>query len=131
MFEKISLSVDVPKKMVLKHPATGLALVDKDGNEAYLELLSSNSAKGKAFETAMLNARFENREVKLTAEQLEAQRVDQLVALTTGWYLVGFDGEPMGVAFTPDNVKKFYTTPGCAGWKEKATAFVEQDKNFI
>lgn len=86
----------------ITHPVTGENLGVR------VTLLPDSDPKVKKVQRELQNRQFEKRKLKLTAEQLEAQSFELLVAAIDGWEWYGegavFEGEKP--AFTEDNVRR-------------------------
>jgi hypothetical protein len=130
-FDALALAVDKPARLLLQHPKTGLPLKDKEGKEAFIDLLSSDSDTARKQQHANANKRFAQRVRRpLTSEELDAENIDILAALTVGWHLVGLDGEALAVPFSTENAKELYAAPQLAWVREQAQAFAESRANF-
>jgi len=124
---------DVPgAKMEVEHPATGEAMRDKDGNEAYIMLQSIESDKGVKVSNKILNENLSAMQKKkgqgLSAEKTIEQTAQMLAELTENWYLVNFEGEPVEDECTQQNAKQLFLN---AKWlREQAEDFVNDLGNF-
>jgi hypothetical protein len=130
--DSMAVWVDEPEKMVIKHPVTELPLRDKEGKEAFLMLLGTDSKaahKHRREATARFLAK-RNRNTG-TPEEIDASAVEQLVALTKGWHLVNFEGEVIDHAFNEANARALYTSKQFAWLREQADAFIGDRANFL
>lgn len=123
-FDGLGLAVETPAKALLTHPINQTALVDADGKQAYVEILSYDSREAQQLAQAATNRRIKVRggagTVRLTAEELEQERVDVLAALTRGWYLLSLDGTPIADAtFTTANARELYAHPSTRWIREQ------------
>jgi hypothetical protein len=84
----------------------------KTGTGIFISLLSKDSEKARALTRSQLNRRFKvagrtRGGLSLTAEELEAESMDLLIACTKDWRGMNWNGEPMKC--TADNVRMVYT----------------------
>lgn len=118
--------------MIIIHPVTRQPLKDAKGKDAYIELYSTDS------EICRRHFREQNRRRTLpngnmrptTPEQNEADTVQLLVALTTGWYLVGMDGNHIDVPFNAQNAADLYAATSMAWVRAQVNEFVTEIANF-
>jgi hypothetical protein len=130
-FASLSLAVDKPSRMVVVHPVTQQPLRSKDGTEAYISLYSGDSAVAQRHSRAIQQRRIDMRRgAKLSVQEIEAETVDLLAALTVEWCLVGLDGEPLDVPFSEPNARELYSEPGLAWLREQVNVFVADRANF-
>jgi hypothetical protein len=125
----LSLAVDKAQRMPLLHYQSRQPLRDAEGHEAYIEIYSSDSdiarKHNRETQRRRLNMRGRGR---LSPEELEAEATDLLVALTTGWFLLTPDGEPLGLPFTAENARKVYDK---VTWiREQVDEFAADRGNF-
>src|SRR5437879_6088795 len=94
--EDLELEVDKPFRMPVLHPMNNLPMRDTEGKEAYVDVLSSDSAIAKKIRREIKTSRLQTRNPRsLTGAKLEDEDVELLAALSTGWYLVSLDGKPI------------------------------------
>lgn len=120
-FGGLAARVDVPFKVVLLHPSTDEPIVDKNGQEAFVEVLSANDSDvGRTFDKEN-RTRAQRRAMKArrASEALEDGHevsVAKCARLTTGWYLVDPDTrEPIDVECTAENALELYSAKE-TGW---------------
>lgn len=130
-FARLALATEQPRRMTIRHPATAEPLRDASGAEAYLDLLALTSAAAQKARNALQQKRIEQRVRRVTAEEVQAEAMTVLAAVTKGWHLVGLDGEPIDVPCTEAAALELYTTPGMAFIVEQATAFADAAGNFL
>ena len=130
-FAALALDTETPRRMMIRHPATGAVMRDAEGREAYLDLLSLSSATAQKARSAVQQKRIDSRvrTVSLTDAVQEAMHV--LAACTKGWHLVGLDGAALDVPCTPDTAHELYTTPGLRFVADQATDFADAAGNFL
>lgn len=130
-FAAIGLAVDKSSRMTIIDPFKRQPIRDKDGNEAYIDLLSKDSRVAKKHEAAAVQRRLNMRgRMKLTQQELEAERLDLIAALTTGWYLLDFDGNQMNVPFSEQSARELYADPGMAWLYEQADEHASDRGNY-
>lgn len=119
-FGGLAAHVDAPFRVVLLHPSTDEPIVDKKGQEAFVEVFSgSDSEKARAFDKEQRN-RAQRRAMKarraadVIDDHLEIS-VAKCARLTVGWYLVDPDsGEPIAFDCNEDNAAELYAAPETA-----------------
>lgn len=130
-FAGLEISVDTAQRMVLVHPTSRQPLRDPDKNEAYIDLYSSDSEAARQHTRAIQRRRMAMRgRGKIAPEELEAEAVELLAALTTGWRLVSLDGQPIDVPFSIENARDLYSAPSLAWIKEQVDEFAADRGNF-
>lgn len=122
---------DKPFKLEFEHPVTraplgcGVMMIGKDSAIAKAHV--RKNANEQLRKNAMRSKRGKDSDVP-TIEEIESAGTDLLVACTTGiWGDLQVDGEPL--AYSPDNVRAFYTRFGWA--KEQADETFGNLENFI
>lgn len=130
-FARLALDTETPRRMTIRHPATGEPLRDDQGREAYLDLLSLSSAVAQKARAAAQQKRIDQRLRRVTIEDTEAEAMSVLAACTRGWHLVGLDGAEIVVPFSAEAVAELFTTPGLRFVAEQATAFADAAGNFL
>lgn len=130
-FSGMALPVDKPARMTIVHPINRQPLRDKDGNEAYIELYSGDSDAARKHERSVARRRLAMRgRLKLTPEEIEAEGVELLSAITAGWRLAALDGSPLDVPFTPDNARELYSDNAMSWLREQVNEFTADRGNF-
>ncbi|MFO0271362.1 MAG: hypothetical protein ACK53W_12610 [Gemmatimonadota bacterium] len=114
--------------MDVLHPITQERLVDPETGEAVsLRLAGIDSERYRAHVRRSTNRRIQNRSRKVTAEDIEAEALDLLVAVTLGWTGIDLDGKPL--PYSAANAKTLYTR--CPWMREQADVFVGDRANFF
>lgn len=89
----------------LRHPT------ERTPMGAYITVLGKDGTVFRRLERTQTNRRLteaaRTRDLALKAEEIEADRLDLLVACTKGWEGILKNGEP--IPFSPENVRKLYT----------------------
>jgi hypothetical protein len=125
----LSLDVEKPQRMPLLHYQTRQPLRGPNGEEAYVDLYSSDSDIARRHNRETQRRRLNMRgRGKLTPEELEAEATDLLVALTAGWSLVALDGSMLGLPFSAQNARVVYDK---VTWiREQVDEFAADRGNF-
>jgi hypothetical protein len=130
-FAGLGLATDVASRMPIMHPITGQPLRHADtGAEAFIELLSSDSAVARRVDRATSDKRLRSRARRLTAEELEGDRMEKLAKLTRGWSLVRLDGGALDVPFSEGTARELYAEPSMAWLRDQAQAWVDDLGNY-
>ena len=117
--------------MVVVSPLTRQPLRDAKGNEAYIEHYSSDSEIACKHQRAVQRRRLAMRgRAKITPEELEAEAVDILAALTTGWHLVDLKGNVIDLPFSQENARELYSNPAVSWLREQLDESTADRANF-
>lgn len=112
-------------ELQLTHPQSGVPLAGR------ITLLGQDSQAWEDKLRELLKARVarlqRNRKNVASVEELEADAVEQLVAVTQGWSGLSFAGE--AYAYTAENARKLYT--GYPWIREQAYEAVNDRGNFL
>lgn len=130
-FAALALDTETPRRMTIRHPATGEPLVDAAGVSAFLDLLSLTSAPAQRARNRIQQRRIDSRARRVTVEEAEAEAMQVLAACTVGWHLVGLDGSVIDVPCSPEAALELYTTPGLRFVADQATIFADNAGNFL
>lgn len=130
-FGGLALEVDAAARMVINHPSTGMPIKDAEGNEAYIELHSSDSeiARKSQRDITTGRLRMRNRDA-IDAARLEREGTELLADLTAGWNLLSPDGDKIDVPFSRANAIELYSDRHMAWIREQVDAFVANRANF-
>lgn len=118
--------------MTVLHPTTGVALAQSDGSPVTLILSGEDSERFRRADRANRNKRLarqqQGRQIRVSTEELDAESLGLLVAVTLGWSGVALDGDT-DLVFSAENATKLYTS---FPWlREQANAFVVDRANFL
>lgn len=130
-FAGLALAVDKPSRLELRRPDDNSLLMDKDGNVAYIDLLSTDSTKAKAFEKQVFARRQRAGTKNPSADEIEATVVERDAELTAGWYLVGLNGEHIDVPCNKQNAMELYREPATAWIRDLVRDYMNERGNFI
>lgn len=130
-FASLALDTETPRRMTIRHPATGETLRDEQGREAYIDLLALSSAAAQKARAAIQQRRIDQRARRVTVEDAETEAMTVLAACTKGWHLVGLDGVAIDVPFSAEAASELYTAPGLRFVAEQATVFADSAGNFL
>lgn len=132
-FAGLSIPVDEAARLELMNPKSNTVLRDLDGKACYVDLLSADSPVAKDHErrvsARLTSSRRSGR--GYPPEEMEADGVELLARLTTGWYLVNFDGLPLDIKFSLENARLFYAQPGMQWARRQVNSFVADVANFV
>lgn len=107
----------------------GVVLRDAEGNaKMVIILLGADSEQFRKAQNRNLNKRLAKRNVKMTAEELEAETVDLLAGVTVGWEgFLGTDEQP--IPCNRQNAVALYTKYPFI--REQADRFINERGNFL
>lgn len=112
LFASLAARVDEGFKVRLINPATGKTIKDKDGKEAFIEVLSGDSAAAEAFDRERQKKANDAAAMSLLSGTQEDDEVPETVAkvaaLTKSWHLVDLSGEVIDVPCTRENALMLY-----------------------
>jgi hypothetical protein len=140
-FGKLGVTTDKPSRMTIIAPGEVDPLIDKDGNEAYIDFLPWDSEAGRKFDQDQQReqvrkgfrqrSRAEQRADLESIDQIKAQ-AERLAALTTGWYLLDFDGQPLpDMDFSKATALELFSAPELGWLHRQAWVFVGNERNFM
>lgn len=130
-FAGLALETDNPARMTIRHPKTNLPLRDAAGNEAYIDLLSSDSEAAVKAKRSVTNGRLAMRNrTKITSERLESEAAEILASLTKGWHLIALDGSPIDLPCNHQNAIDLYSAPQMVWLREQVDEFTSDRANF-
>lgn len=120
--------------MPLMDPVTELPILgkDEDGNEqpVRIKLLGMDAPTIKAKEREFMNRRLMKNKVRVgSAEQLEGEAIEMLVACTQSWE--GFTRSGAVWPCTPANARELYSKPEWAFIREQVNRFIGERANFL
>lgn len=132
-FGSLSGAASSPFRVVLIDRISGKPLVDTEGKEAYIDVLSAQSEVGRKFDRERTQAANRRAIVGLnTEEDTLAENIDKLAKLTVGWNLVDpVSKEALNVPVSVEAAKAFYTLPGAFHFYVQAWVGANEPTNFI
>lgn len=130
-FAKLALDTETPRRMTIKHPATGEPMVDSTGAEAYLDLYSLNSRRAQKVRAGIQQRRIDARMRRVTLQEVEEEALAILAACVAGWHLVDLSGETIDVALSEAAAQELFSTDGMRYLVEQATVFADTAGNFL
>ena len=117
-FAAMAADVTTPYRVELRDPRTDMVLRDPDGDAAYIDVLSTDSAAAREFEKGKrkdLRQRImRSRTGALDASDQIEDNIALLALLTVSWRLVDLRGEIIDLPCTPENAAELYSEPGLA-----------------
>lgn len=130
-FAGLELSVEKPFRLVLVHPVTRQPLRDAEGKEAYIEHYSGDSEAARKHQRSVTRRRLAMRgRAKLTPEEIEAEAIELLAALSTAWNLLDLNGGKIDVPFTQENARELYANPAVGWLREQLDESASDRANF-
>jgi hypothetical protein len=130
-FAALELDTAKPGRMVILHPVSRQPLKDAEGNEAYVDIYSSDSEIARKYDRKVFRARLNMRgRGKVQPEQLEAEAVGRLAALSTGWHLLDLQGNAIDVPFSESNAEALYANSRVAWLREQLDEYTTDRENF-
>ncbi len=129
-----ALAIDVTQsvKVSLLNPKTRQPIRDADGNEAYIELVSLDSPEVLAVQKVAKNKRLKARgRVTMTADELDAELAETLIAATKSWNLISLDGKALNVELTPITARTVYTDARFAWIREQVSEALDDRATFL
>jgi hypothetical protein len=130
-FSGLELEVEAPFRLTLLHPVTRQPMRNGDGKNAYIDHYSADSEIARKHQRTVQRRRLAMRgRLKITPEELEAEAVDILAALTVGWYLVDLKGNVIDLEFSQDNARELYSNPAVGWLREQIDESTADRANF-
>ncbi len=137
-FAGLGLAVTEARRMPILHPATRDPMFDENGDPAYIDLMSADSAEAKKHERVVTQRRLDiaaakrgrGVSIKPQAAQIEAETIVLYVTLTKGWHLADLDGKVIDLPLTTENAHDLYVDNAVAWLVEQVDAFVFDRANF-
>lgn len=130
-FAALELETDKPSRMSIVHPVSRQPLRDAEGKEGYIELYSADSDVARKHHRNIQRRRLAMRgRGKLTPEELDAENIELLAALTTGWYLLDLAGNLVDVPCNAENAREIYGNNKIAWLREQVDEYAVDRGNF-
>ena len=130
-FSGLELEVETPFRLVLVHPVTRQPMRNGQGEPAYIDHYSSDSEIARKHQRAIQRRRLAMRgRMKITPEEIEAEAVDVLAALTVGWHLIDLRGNVIDLPFSQDNARELYANPAASWLREQIDESTADRANF-
>lgn len=104
----LRLNTEATGRMTIINPVTKAPVLDKDKAEAYIELLSFDSAAARAHDRKTQDTNLKAARAS-TREENESRFIEKLVAVTKSWHLVSLSGEVMDVPCTAAMAEAVYS----------------------
>jgi hypothetical protein len=132
-FSGRGLAVEVPTRVKILHPVTGqpmVAVIGEQTHECYVEGYSTDSRAAAAFQAGATDRATARRGRRATPAEMDAEFVDLLVALTTGWCLVSPEGDLIDEPFSAGAARELYGLPEWKFLREQVVAGLGDRGNF-
>jgi len=133
----LGLNVETTSKLYLKHPVTAEPIVCKDGKPSWIELRYGESEIGRKTQRLAMDANIHRavRKVTPNSEQIDAQVLSRLAALTVSWRLVNIEtGEEIAAETFPCNevnARALYKEPSTSWIRKQVDEIVENEAAFF
>ena len=131
-FSALSLDVEKPARMIVVHPVSRQPLRSVDGKiEAFIDIFSADSEAARKHQRNVSRRRLAMRgRGRVTPEEMEADSVELLAAVTAGWSLLSLDGSPIDVSFSLEAARELYADPSVAWLRDQVDEFASERGNF-
>lgn len=129
--DALAADVNEAARVSLINPRTYQPLVDENGVQAYIDVLSRDSDVARAVTRKALDRRLKGRRPKITAEDVEAETVALLVAVTTDWHLVDPNGRRVDAECNDANKKALYSNPKFAWLRVQVEEVMGDEAAFL
>ncbi|MFO1126374.1 MAG: hypothetical protein U1E25_14595 [Methylocystis sp.] len=135
MFDLASLdttpAAEAGAEMKVLHPTSGAVLSQEDGQPIVITLVGEDSERFRRASRASLDRRLKRQSAGVSAppsaEELENNAIETLVACTIGWSGIALDGKTLDC--TPENARMIYKR---LRWlREQVDAFINDRANFL
>lgn len=124
-------------RMEIIHPGTGVAIKDKNGKAAYIDVYSMSSSVADKHRRSSYDEARKRRAARAKAndpsydEAVEKQAMF-LAGLTAGWYLVNpATQEAIDLEFNEDNAIDLYASTNREWIRRQVDTAVQEDGNFL
>ena len=129
--DSLGFDVNKPETLILSSPITGQPIYcNVTGEAAHIEVLSADSDVARNLRRRA-QAQVMKRRGKVSVEENEATSLELISALTTGWFLVNFDGEAIDFDYSTQNARELYSNTSFAWIKEQVDEFAGDRSNFM
>lgn len=132
-FSGLGVAVEKPVRMEIIHPHTQEVLrVAETGEVAWIDVLSSSSAAGRAHDRDVLDSQNSRgtRPRPITARKIEEILTKKAATLTRGWRLAGLDGNPIDIEYSESDAYELYAMEELAWLREQVLNFADNLGNF-
>lgn len=135
-FAALAANISDTHRVELIDPISDDVLRDKDGNAAYIDVLSTDSEPGRAFDADARKRAFRSARKSRTGmpddiDQMEENQ-QKLAKLTRGWHLVDpSTRETIDVPCTAANALELYSEPGMNWLFQQVFAGAANAGNFM
>lgn len=130
--DALALDVAHAVPVILLNPKTRQPLRDADSKEAFISIVSVDSPEVQRVQKATLNKRLKMRgRMTMTADELDAERAETLIAATKEWHLVDMEGNALNVPFTEANARLLYTDTRFTWIREQVSEALDDRATFL
>lgn len=139
-FASVALTrTDTGSPMPIRHPATGLPMLDEHKKPVTISFLGQYSDIFRETMRAIQvnRAEFHNearaanplKPAPLPQDKIDEENVTILTSCVVGWTIPSLDGQPF--PFTPENAARLFTDRRFIWLRDPALAFIQGDGNFL
>ena len=117
--------------MTVRHPGTGLAILDDQGEPVTITLMGNNSEAFRTMQRAISERRQARRakRIEITVDDLRNDDTEVMAALTLGWTFTEMDGKPF--SFSPENARRLWADTRWEWLFNEAVSFTAAAGNFM
>lgn len=130
--DALAIDVNSAVKVPIVDPKTRQVLRAADGTEAYISIVSVDSPEVQRVQKSTLNKRLKQRgRLTMTADELDAERAEVLVAATKDWFLVSRDGTALNVPYSEATARALYTDSRFTWIREQVSEALDDRATFL
>lgn len=135
-FGGLAANVTVPSRMTIIYPVTGKPIVDETGKEAYIDLMSQDSAAGRQLAKDRAAEQVKRIAKSGNADDMDdvvGEQIETLAVLTAGWRLVDpVTKKPIEFPFAGEaSARELFSAPELQWLRRAAYMHVVNTGNFM
>lgn len=136
-FAALKGQATLPSRMIIIDPITEKPIVDKQGNEAFIDMLGPDSDQALKIDRANNTAAVRKMRSGRNRQNPEDEdfikdQVEKLSAVTVAWYLIDpATQEPLDVPFSKENASELYADRDLGWLRRQAWGHHNAEANFI
>lgn len=135
-FGGLAANVTAPSRMTIIYPVTGKPIVDETGKQAYIDLMSQDSAAGRQLAKDRAAEQVKRMAKSGAAEDMDdvvGEQIETLAVLTAGWHLVDpVTGKPINFPFSGEaSARELFSAPELQWLRRLAYLHVVHAENFM
>ena len=126
----LRIESEQPARMIIRG-IDGQPIRHEDGSVGYVKVHSSDSRIARRHQQAVANRRLQVRgRSKITAQEVETDTIELLVALTAEWGTIKDGAEAPDPEFSKDLVRRIYSDPENVELRNQVDEFAADRANF-